>query len=216
MQSSNLNEELGQISHIFSDKTGTLTSNIMMFRKFSAGMRTYGRELPSKDNNLFGQEQEQKIPNVEFFDPHYKLDFEKGAPNVDNIERMLLNLALNHSILVEKPAPSEEMTGLQTPVEVDDTANLKYNASSPDELALVNGARYLGATYIGRDSQNNNIALVNMRGQELKFELLNTIEFDSARKRMTSIFRNLATNRIVVMCKGADSALLPLLKDPED
>lgn len=43
VQSSNLNEELGQISHIFSDKTGTLTCNIMDFKKFSAGKYSYGQ-----------------------------------------------------------------------------------------------------------------------------------------------------------------------------
>ena len=37
-----LNEELGQIEYVFSDKTGTLTCNVMEFRKFSAGMQTYG------------------------------------------------------------------------------------------------------------------------------------------------------------------------------
>jgi phospholipid-translocating ATPase len=43
-QSSNLNEELGQVEYVFSDKTGTLTCNIMEFKKFSAGNNSYGTD----------------------------------------------------------------------------------------------------------------------------------------------------------------------------
>lgn len=43
VQTSNLNEELGQIEYIFSDKTGTLTQNYMEFRKLVAKSKPYGK-----------------------------------------------------------------------------------------------------------------------------------------------------------------------------
>ena len=44
VQTSTLNEELGQVKFIFSDKTGTLTKNYMEFKKMSIGNFTYGTD----------------------------------------------------------------------------------------------------------------------------------------------------------------------------
>jgi P-type E1-E2 ATPase len=44
VQSSNLNEQLGQVEYVFSDKTGTLTCNKMEFRKMSIGRFAYGSD----------------------------------------------------------------------------------------------------------------------------------------------------------------------------
>jgi P-type E1-E2 ATPase len=43
-QASNLTDELGQVEYVFSDKTGTLTCNVMQFKKFSAGLISYGSD----------------------------------------------------------------------------------------------------------------------------------------------------------------------------
>jgi P-type E1-E2 ATPase len=68
VQSSNLNEELGMVHNIFSDKTGTLTQNIMEFKKFSAGNVSYGNDEPPEKKYPLG------VTNVNFdsydFDTH--------------------------------------------------------------------------------------------------------------------------------------------------
>lgn len=51
VQSSNLNEELGQIEYMFSDKTGTLTSNQMIFKKLSVNGTIYGNLLFKENHN---------------------------------------------------------------------------------------------------------------------------------------------------------------------
>jgi len=79
-----------------------------------------------------------------------------------------------------------------------------YNASSPDELALVNGARHLGFFFRERDDENNMVC-ETWDGVK-KYKLLNLIEFDSTRKRMTVVVRT-QQDQVLVICKGADSII---------
>jgi magnesium-transporting ATPase (P-type) len=57
----------------------------------------------------------------------------------------------------------------------------KFNASSPDELALVNAAKQFGYSFVGRDGDN--ICTVMCNNVERKYLLLNILEFTSTRKR---------------------------------
>ena len=64
------------------------------------------------------------------------------------------------------------------------------NSSSPDELALVEGAQKLGFSLKGRDV-NGLVTVERLRdGTSFKYQVLNTLEFTSSRKRMSVIVRD--------------------------
>lgn len=139
VQSSNLNEELGMVHYIFSDKTGTLTQNIMEFQKFTVGTHKFGLDKAEGVTYADG------VTNVNFDDPElYRQIEDKSHPNHDNVKRFLEALGLCHTVI----------TDVKTKEDSTETYKV-YNASSPDELALVNGARHLGFAFDNRDEDGN-------------------------------------------------------------
>ena len=85
------------------------------------------------------------------------------------------------------------------------------NSASPDELALVEGAQNHGYAFKGKDG-NGVISILRKRDDQiLKYKLMNTLEFNSTRKRMSIIIRDLQTGAIELLCKGADSVISPRL-----
>lgn len=116
---------------------------------------------------------------------------DKTSDNYDYIEKLLLALAICHTVIIEQKE-----------------GKIHYNASSPDELALVNAARFFGFKFVDRDEENN--VIIDLKGETLKYQLLNLIEFNSARKRMTVVIKD-PKGIIKVICKGADSILKPLM-----
>lgn len=134
-QSSNLNEELGQVEYIFSDKTGTLTQNIMEFKKMCIGTTSYGKgddkEKTNADNTLEGSEHsmrktnnaktqqndvDQDITNVNFNDPEFFEHMKnKDHENYEMIHKFVLHLALCHTVIIDKK-------------EVDGREKVTYNA----------------------------------------------------------------------------------------
>lgn len=178
-QSSNLNEELGQIHYVFSDKTGTLTCNIMEFKKFSAGSRGYGT----------GQKpMAPQLSNVNFHDDALLDDLlNSSRPNHAALLRVVLFLAACHTIIIDEKKGT-------------------YTSSSPDELALVNAAKQFGYEFKGRDADDTVVIRDCHRNEDLCYQLLNVCEFTSARKRMSCIFRD-PKGRLVLMCKGADTVI---------
>lgn len=104
----------------------------------------------------------------------------------------------------------ESMTLCHT-VEYDPSNAEPYQASSPDELSFVDFANKLGIRFMGdRKTRANKIRRMDFLGRTKEYEILQILEFDSTRKKMTVILRELGgrSDQYILFCKGADSSIV--------
>ena len=156
-----MNEELGQVDYILTDKTGTLTQNYMEFRKMSIGLFKYGDRQEVKPETIcedLDQDEDEEnqllmtkeyssvvkrkesVTNFKFEDSLFEAHLaDKNHENHSNIINYLVHIALCHTILIHV----EEDPSKNKPVDT-------YSAQSPDELALVNAAKKFGVEFKSR------------------------------------------------------------------
>ncbi|KAJ3389301.1 putative aminophospholipid-translocase [Lobulomyces angularis] len=184
VRSSTIPEELGRIEYLLSDKTGTLTKNDMELKRIHLGTMAYGAD------------------SMDEISSHLSTAFHAGQDGAFRYKRSR-DISMRIKDIVQALAICHNVTP------VTESNVLEYQASSPDEMAIVKWTESVGLALVQRDI--NKLELLGPDGINYKFQILDVFPFTSETKRMGIIVRDLQTKEIFFYQKGADTVMTKIV-----
>uniref|UniRef100_A0A8C5CUT9 Phospholipid-transporting ATPase n=1 Tax=Gadus morhua TaxID=8049 RepID=A0A8C5CUT9_GADMO len=184
VNTSDLNEELGQVEYVFTDKTGTLTENNMEFIECCVDGNVY---VPHAICNGKPEDDATDAPTIYLI--HLWILSNYVCEHEDLFFRAL---CLCHTVQVKE---EETVDGIKRGFHQGRPTSF-YISSSPDEVALVEGKQLCVS------DKHGEVCVTGV------FELLHVLNFDSVRRRMSVIVKS-SSGEYLLFCKGADSSIFP-------
>ncbi len=229
VRTSTLPEELGRVQYLLTDKTGTLTKNDIELKRLHLGTMSYGPDstdelhshlasaISSMQAALRGKQQQAGAaaggggggflrgvlggggrstgsvtsPEAAGVAPSYLPHHRGRRDQSGRIFAAMQALSLCHNV---------------TPIK-DDQGQTTYQASSPDEIAIIKWCELVGLCLEHRDRERITIQLTAAGAAEratLNYEILHVFPFTSETKRMGIIVRDAASGEAFFFEKGAD------------
>ncbi|GFY46628.1 probable phospholipid-transporting ATPase IIB [Trichonephila inaurata madagascariensis] len=189
VRSTTIPEELGRLVFLLSDKTGTLTKNEMVFKKLHLGPVAYGSD--SFDEVAAHIKTSYAPPKIGTL-----------CHNVTPVYEEKESVCIDTSSDVEGDCDTE--------VDQQSNQSFVYQASSPDEVALVAWTESVGLTLIHRDITT--MKLQTAHKQVLNYQILQIFPFTSESKRMGIIVKEESSGDITFFMKGGDVVMSSIVQ----
>ncbi|OAF65750.1 hypothetical protein A3Q56_06539 [Intoshia linei] len=213
VRSTTVPEELGRVTYLLTDKTGTLTKNDMIFKKLHTGLFAYGNESMEEISNI--------VQN-EYNDYNFNLNIQ-GITQGNSSKYLLLEsikaISICHNVTPVSNGDCQQSSSsdkgeyysisMNEKLVKKSSRNITYQASSPDEIALVKWTESVGVTLVERGL--NDLKICGPYDTEEEFKILNIFPFKSESKRMGIIVQSKKTNEIMFYLKGADTVMIDIL-----
>ncbi|CAG2238567.1 E7.6.2.1 [Mytilus edulis] len=214
VRSTTICEELGRISYLLSDKTGTLTQNEMIFKKLHLGTVSFtpetADEITQHLNLMFGQKEDPGQAQQPFLGP--SMTPTRGPVRrtvVTRVYEAVRAIALCHNV-TPVFEDDEDVNFDDTEADRQSRQTVVYQAASPDEVALVKWTESVDLTLVKRDL--NSMQLRTPSGSIVKFQILQVFPFTSETKRMGIIVKEEDTGEITFLMKGADVVMTTIVQ----
>ena len=223
-RNSTIPEELGRISYVFSDKTGTLTKNEMVFKKIAMETEQFGEENFSELKELLiGECQENDAPLLDIISMKQNAGEESSSYSESFSDNQLAEsvgsthskrpkkLRRKRNKIIRDTITAMVLCNNVTPIiDENDNNNVTYQASSPDEVALVKFAETLNMKLTNRTDKE--IRMIDAANNLEEYEVLANFPFSSDTKRMGIILKNKMHGHIIYYLKGAENVMLKFVK----
>lgn len=216
VRTSTISEDLGRIEYLLSDKTGTLTQNDMEMKKIHVGTVSYANEAMDEvaayvRQGFHIQPTTDPATRTMLISPSstYSNAVNVGAARTrreigSRVRDVVLALALCHNVT---PTVDTE----------DDHEVTSYQASSPDEIAIVKWAESVGLKLASRDRKSMTLESTDSGRPVVRVRILEVFPFTSDGKRMGIIVHfqedakaqtvDLRSGDIWFYQKGADTVM---------
>ncbi|KAF5659715.1 phospholipid-translocating ATPase [Fusarium circinatum] len=216
VRTSTIPEDLGRIEYLLSDKTGTLTQNEMEMKKIHVGTVSYANEAMDEVSTYVKQgfyippsadvaAQNMLITPSSTYSSTTTMGTTRTRREIGTrVRDVVLALALCHNV---------------TPtVDIEDGKEVTgYQASSPDEIAIVKWTESVGLRLVYRDRKSMVLEYTNSKRPVVRVRILDVFPFTSEGKRMGIIVHfhedvkvknpSLSTGEIWFFQKGADTVM---------